>query len=73
MYTVNFRFALGDTVKTVFGLGVIVELSYSGLSGQKFRVRSIGNKHFCKWFYLPEIDKLLWFDKLYLFLNKKIF
>ena len=73
MYTVNFRFALGDTVRTRSGLGVIIELSYSGISGQKFLVHGIGNKHFCKWFYLPEIDKLLWFDKLYLFLNKKIF
>jgi len=73
MYTVNFRFALGSTVKTVLGLGVIVELSYGGLSGQKFRVEGIRNKHFCKWFCLTEIDKLPWFDKLCLFLNKKIF
>lgn len=73
MYTVNFRFALGDTVKTVFGLGVIVEVSYSGLSGQKFRVEDIRSKHFCKWFCLTEVDPLSWFDKLCLFLNKKIF
>lgn len=73
MYTVNFRFALGDTVKTVFGLGAIVELSYGGVSGQKFRVQSIGNKCFCKWFYLSEVDPLSLSDRWYFFLNKKIF
>jgi len=73
MYTVNFRFALGDTVRTRSGLGVIIELSYSGISGQKFLVHGIGNKDFRKWYYLSEVKKLSWFDKLCLFLNKKIF